>query len=79
MCTAVLLGKNKAVTAAHCINNKEGSVGTLYLAQSSELSTPLGYNTVTTGYSFPNKDIALLSWDTPSNSTNGYIGDKKWT
>ncbi|MCO4339730.1 trypsin-like serine protease [Staphylococcus agnetis] len=38
ICTAVLLDKNKAVTAAHCINNTEGSVGTLYPAQSSELS-----------------------------------------
>lgn len=78
-CTSVLLNKNTALTAKHCIKGKEKNVGTLYPAQSSSVSTPLGSISVDDAFSYEKNDLALLKWDVNSmdKSATYYISNQE--
>lgn len=59
-CTSTMLTSNFGITAAHCGNGfQEGSVGTVYPAQSG-LSTPFGSMSITLFNPYENKDVAFV-------------------
>ncbi|HCT0299113.1 TPA: glutamyl endopeptidase, partial [Staphylococcus pseudintermedius] len=59
-CTTTMLTSNFGLTAAHCGDGfLEGSVGTVYPAQSG-LSTPFGSMSITLFNPYENKDVAFV-------------------
>lgn len=71
-CTSTMLTSNFGITAAHCGNGfQEGSVGTVYPAQSG-LSTPFGSMSISLFNPYNDKDIAFI-YGQDSGKSKDYI------
>ncbi|UXS44188.1 hypothetical protein [Staphylococcus delphini] len=71
-CTTTMLTSNFGITAAHCGNGfEEGSVGTVYPAESG-LLTPFGSMSITLFNPYENKDVAFV-YGPDSGKSKDYI------